>query len=332
MPFIIFNISIIDYEKCGEDMRYKITVCLIIFGMLLMLCGCGYGDSSQETSVPDVETPSVLPSETDEQFSDGDLEATETGENTNEETHDETREEPEENTQIICIKLDETRQKAIDNLLGTEEPGLHYSVPIVIGEGDYVEEVNAVISDYYDEVLLPQSEVFAGGGYAALEKEFNEVLRTWYSWKAETYNGIVSLMISRHVLYDIWDYQCYAFLPDGSKATRKDILDVIGWTEEQFQNAVTEGILAFYPSEEELAQNNDRDREWINGRKDMTFQNLEEAESVNLYLTAEGELIIQTAIVPLAGPEREVVVFSALSFKNLSQEYKHLNNSSDKCY
>ena len=80
---------------------------------------------------------------------------------------------------------------------------------------------------------------------AALEQEFNEVLRTSYSWKAETYSSIVSLMISRHVLYDIWDYQCYVFLPDGRKASREDILDAIGWTEEQFQKALTECVQAY---------------------------------------------------------------------------------------
>ncbi len=51
--------------------------------------------------------------------------------------------------------------------------------------------------------------------------------------------------------------------------------------------------------------------------------------AINLYLTTEGELIIQTAIVPLAGPDREVVVFSAFDFKNLSSECKYLDNRSD---
>ncbi len=121
-------------------MRCKITVCLIILAVLLTMCGCGAGVSSQEISTPDSETPiiplpeqeeekpEVLPVEPKEQFPDGNHDASG--------TEDEMQEKSEKDSQKVCVVLDESRQKAIDDLLGTEDPGLHYSVPVVIGEGE----------------------------------------------------------------------------------------------------------------------------------------------------------------------------------------------------
>ena len=110
-------------------MRLRITICLFFVGIMLMLCGCSSGDSSQEIGISDAEAPitqpseldekvpSILPTEPDEHVPDGNHDATE--------PEYEIQEKPEGDSQKVCIVLDETRQKAIDDLLGTEELGLH---------------------------------------------------------------------------------------------------------------------------------------------------------------------------------------------------------------
>ena len=308
-------------------MKYKITACLIMLGILLTMFGCGQSSSVQEESVPDTEETVVIPPEPEDPFEPED--AVPDADPDPAETEDTAQEESESTVPTICVALDEERQKVIDDLLGTEDPYFNYSVPVVLGEGDYVDEVNAIITDYYNEVLIPQCEVYVEGGWEALEKTFGEVLRCTYSWKAEKYNDLVSLMISRHAYYDHWIFQCYVFLPDGTKASREDILDAIGWTEEQFQDAITDCVNAYYPCEEELVQYDERNQDWVDERKGMTFQNLEETEDIDMYLTAEGELIIQMDVVPLAGPDSESVVMSAFDYENLYEECKRFDNSSN---
>lgn len=104
--------------------------------------------------------------------------------------------------------------------------GYRYQLPRIVGaQGSYIDEVNAACEQIYQEYVAGEEELMRSG---------DSLVITDVSYKAVTFEDILSVVIVIQDDFDGISYFTYNIAPDGSKADNRQILALFGLTETQF--------------------------------------------------------------------------------------------------